>query len=399
LNKKLFASFIIPLLLISAVSSIYFVYGQPTQVDDEQQVVVEKLLELFTKSNGTLVSAFSVLEARNVTIPTEARENYSRGLVAFAEAIRLRDEMKFQDTKEKILEAMQYMRKAMLILSGYLDEVETHSEKETTKATGIDEAVSRINTTVKRLEDLAKKAEADGLNASRIREKLNLVIDHLINVRNRIRAGNISDADREMNQSKQILGQAMAELNEIKNIHKINQTMHFLNITEKYLTKISELASKLLDKLPITDRAKALAKERIREGLQIGLNKISTLINLTREGKINETLAKLQEIKYDLTEIISQGEAHKPNLSKILEDAHKLEVSINMYEDMAEKLSQRGINVSSATAKIQEARSLALEGAERIKEGDLEKASNLFNQAIDVLNDVKLLIAHLREKG
>jgi len=290
------------------------------------------------------------------------------------------------------------MKQAMRSIEEAFGEVETEEEEEISVAYGILETASRLNNTINRLEDIAEEAEASGINASAVRTRLALLRERLLRLRERIIAGNLTEAAGELNSSRLILGQVMAALNAIKKAYRTNQTIHFLDIIEKRLLRTYEVVSKHIENSEIPGWAKNLTAEHTKHGLQIGINRILTLRTLLLEGKLNETIAQLQELKDNLAEVLSEAEKYTPQIGKILSDIYESEVSLSMYENMTEMLSEKGINTSIVQSKIQEARNLVSEGIDALEEGNVTLARDNFNQAADLVREIRVLLAQIREK-
>ncbi len=398
INKKMLSVLVASILLMPIGSSMYLAYGKTTQGNKDPSDTYDKLLGLFEKSNSTVVRALLSLEDQNLTVPDAVITNYNNGLYFANESIQLRAKLNFTGATESLMLAMQYMKQAMRGIEEDFGEVETEEEEEISVAYGILETASRLNNTINRLEDIAEEAEASGINASAVRIRLALLRERLLRLRERIIAGNLTEAAGELNSSKLILGQVMAALNAIKKAYRINQTIHFLDIVEKRLLKSYEVISKHIENSEIPGWVKNLTAEHAKHGLQIGINRILTLRTLLLEGKLNETIIELQELKDNLAEVLSEAEKYTPQIGKILSDIYEFEVSINMYENMSEMLSEKGINTSIVQSKIQEARNLVSEGIDALEEGNITLARDNFNQAADLVRDIKVLLAQIREK-
>ncbi|MHA1632855.1 MAG: hypothetical protein ACTSXC_08640, partial [Candidatus Freyarchaeota archaeon] len=283
--KKLLMSLVVPMLIVLTVAMlpIQIGYGQATPMENGQ-IAVDKLLELFDRANATLIEIFAKLEARGVTIPEEALNNYEMGLAAAKEAILLRDEGKYTEAKEKILEAMQHLRNVTLSVADDLEEVETPEEKEAREAVGIEAAIERIQAIIEKLREIAENAAARGINASQIMERLGNLTELLMRIKGHIEAGNISEAAREKEMSQGWFGEAMAALKPIIEAHKAHQAERFLNTTEERLTRISSRINDVLSGLPIPEHVRNMITQNIGRGIKTAQSKIAEVRSLLREG-------------------------------------------------------------------------------------------------------------------
>jgi archaellum component FlaC len=384
--------------MISVESPTGVVYGQAAQADDAQKIAVDQLLDILAKANSTVVSTFAVLEARGAKVPTGATESYNKGLIAAAEAAQLKDATKYTEAKEKILEAMKYMKKAMVDASSDLNKVETSEENETSMVAGIEDATKRLNITARKLYDLAEMANAPGINASNLNKKIASVSESLLKIKGHISAGNLSQVTSEINVSKRAIGDAMSELNKIIEVEKKNQTEHFVNMTEKRLLKISDLVTKLIDKQNIPPGLKNATMNRIENSLQNSQKKIEALRILLKEGDVNQAIARLHEVLANLENMTSEADAQKPGTSKLLGEINRLEATVDMLENQARLLSKKGVDTSAVLAKLQEARNLISQAVESLKGGNNEASKDSCNQANDIVKEIEMFMTQLDKK-
>jgi len=397
--KKLLTSLMIPVLIALTVAAlpIKMGYGQAAPTETEQNAV-NKLLELFDRANTTLTEIFAKLEARGITIPEEVLNNYDKGLATAKEAIQLRDEGKYAEAKEKILEAMQHLRNAMLPIGDDLEEAETPEEKEAREAIGIEAATERIQARIEKLREIAENATAQGINASQIIERLGNVTELLIRIREHIEAGNISEAAKEREMSQRWIGEAMAALKPIIETHKVRQAERFLNKTEERLSRISTMINNIISRLPIPEFARKRITQNMGQGIKTAQNKIAEARNLLQEGKITNAISKLGELRADIANLMAEMKQQpnvEPEVGEALEKIDLREIALDILEDRLEILEEKGVNVTDILTKIHEARDLIQSAVENLKKGELTIVENLLTQIDDIIEEAKNLADQL----
>lgn len=404
MNKTLLTLLIVPILLAStsAALPIRLGYGQATQTKGDG-VSFEDLWGLFDVANGTLAGVLETVEGRGGTIPDVVWEHYDTGLATAKEAVNLREAGRSAEAKEKVIEAMQHLRDAILAVAEEFESVQTPEERDALKAAGILEATERINATIYRFNDILEKAEklGLGLEASRIRERLTLVNETLAEIYERIKDGDISAAEEGIEMSHQELGQAMTGLRPIIEANKVNQAGRFLDTAEERLSSISGMITSVIDTLPITvpDRVKEMIKERVGQGIQTAQDKIAEARSLLQEGRVNEAMPLLDELREDIANVMAEVEQQTPGIGVALENIDRRETVLEVLEDTAEILSGKGVDVTDLLTKIQEARGLVQDAIESLKIGNLEAVNAKLAQVDGIIEEAKDLADQLVAQG
>jgi len=341
---------------------------------------------------------FAKLEARGVTIPEEVLNNYDKGLATAKEAIQFRNEGNYAEAKDKIMEAMQHLRNAALLVADDLEEVETPEEREAREAVGIEAAAERIQARIQKLREIAENAAARGINASQIIERLGNVTELLIRIREHIEAGNISEAAKEREMSQRWIGEAMAALKPIIETHKVRQAERFLNKTEERLSRISTMINNIISRLPIPEFARKRITQNMGQGIKTAQNKIAEVRNLLQEGKITNAISKLGELRADIANLMAEMKQQpnvEPEVGEALEKIDLCEIALDILEDRLEILKEKGVNVTDLLTKIHEARNLIQSAVENLKKDELTIVENLLTQIDDIIEKAKNLADQL----
>jgi len=365
---------VVPLLaaLVIGVLPMQLGYGQAEQKGDDQNVV-NRLLGLFEKANATL---YNVLLRVNQTVPLPnvVWEKYDTGLAKAKEAVQRRDAGDNTGAKAKALEAMQKIKEVMLDVADDYESIQTEDEIKALKAAGIEDAVERINATIARLEEIAENAEARGIDASQIRERLGNVTKLLTQIRERIEAGDIEEAAEKLEMSQQWFGEAMAELRPVIDANKLSQAQRFLSMTEERFTSVSTMINDVISGLPIPEIARNRITQNIGRGIKTAQTKIVEVRSLLQNGRVADAMPKLGELRADIAGLLAEAKSglaqHKPGAGEALENIDRYEVALDVLEEKAEVLSEKGVDVSTLLSKIQAARNRLTDAVAELKKGN-----------------------------
>jgi len=397
--KKILTSLMITVLIALTVTvpQLKTEYGLAT-VEENEQFIIDKLFDLFDRANATLTEIFAKLEARGVTIPEEVLNNYDKGLAIAKGAVQLRDKGNYAEAKEKILEAMRYLRDATLAVGDDLRRVEKPEEREARISAGIEAAIKRIQARIEKLREIAEAAEARGINASRIMERLGNLTELLTRIKGKIEAGNVSEAAREKEMSQRWFGEAMAALKPIIETYKASQAERFLNNTEMRLLRISSRINDILKGLPIPEIARNRITQHMGRGIQTAKSRIADVRGLLKLGRMNEAIQMLDELRVDIVNLMremKQQPSVKPEIGEALEEIDRCEIVLRVLEERSEILEEKGVNVTDLLTKIQEARDSIQKAVEKLKEGKLAIAENLLSQIENIIEEAKSLTNQL----
>jgi len=370
--------------------------------NDQDRKGVERLIWLFERANATLTLIFQRLEERGVTIPEEVLENYDAGLAKAKEAVQLMQEGSYEEARVRILEAMRYLRNATLAVGDDLGRVERPEEREARIAAGIEAAIERIRSRIERLKEIAEAAEERGINASRIITRLQNLTDLLAGIKERIEAGDISEAAREKEMSQRWFGEAMAELRPIINVYKAKQAERFLDMAEKRLIKISSRIEGILNKLPIPVVAKKIIAKVISQNVEAAKNRIAQARGLLKMGRINDAVQMLIGLRGEIAGLMREMKVRpevKREVGEALERIDLYEVALEVLEKRAEILQDKGVNVTDLLAKIQEARDLITEAVGSLEEGELTAVDDLLEKIAGIIEEAKRLADQLERES
>jgi len=403
--RKLLKSVMVPVLVALAISAVpvQLGYGQNSNDQGEDdRGSVNMLLDLFEKANNTLYNVLTTVEDRKgEPLPDVVWAHYDTGLARAREAVQLRNEARYQEAKAKALEAMQRLRQGMVDVADDFEEVQTEGEQTAYRARGIEDAVERVRARIERLEQIAQHAEERGMNASRIKERLGNVTGLLSKVRARIEAGDINEAAREMNMSQRWLGEAMAALKPVIDTYKANQAASFLDNVEEHLSSTLEMIRSTISELNVPEQVKAQITEQIEQAIQTAQNTISQARERLQAGDVDNAMPNLSELRNILPGLLTQLRGslaqHKPGFGYALESIHRYEVILDVLQENAEVLKEKGIDTSELEAKIQELHDMILQTITDLREDkDVEE---LRYQIEDLIEEIKALIEQLETEA
>jgi len=380
------------------VQALYGQHNANTVQDQEAETAAAVLLDLFGKANDTVYRILTTVEARrNETLPDAVWEEYYEGLEKAAEAEGLMDVGNYTEAKAKVLEAMHILKSVALAVAKEFNDIEWEDERRARIAEGVEAAVERIQARVEKLDEIAEKAEARGMNVSRIRERLGNVTELLERARERIREGYLSEASEKANMSRQWFGHAMAALTPVIHAYKSKQAEKFLNITEECLNAMFGVLNNTIDKMPIPVSVKNLARRNMQHSMETARSRIAEARRRLEEGNITDTMPKLGELKGILPSLIEKvriGLAqHKPSVDRALQNICRYRIVLRHLEERAEALKEEGVDTSELEAKIQQARDLISSIAAKLQNG--EDLESLLGQIGNLIEEVGNLVEQL----
>jgi tetratricopeptide (TPR) repeat protein len=378
-------------------------YGLAANAENDQDSErVDKLIQLFERANATLTMIFRKLEARGVTIPQEALENYDAGLEKAKQAVQLMEEGNYAEAEERILEAMQHLRNATLTVGDDLERVERPEEREARMAAGIEAAIERIQSRIERLREIAAAAEERGINASRIMARLGNLTNLLAGIKERIEAGNISEAAREKEMCQRWFGEAMANLRPIINVYKSKQAERFLDVAEKRLLRVSHRINEILSKMPMPEIARKRVVQFMSQGIEVAKNRIAQARGLLQLGKVNDAVQILSALRGDIADLMRGMKMRpemKPEVGEALERIDLYEIALDILEKRAEILEEKGVDVTDLLAKIQEAYGLISEAVENLEKGELMAVEDLLTKIGEIVGEARSLADQLESEA
>jgi tetratricopeptide (TPR) repeat protein len=402
--EKSLKSVMIPVLVALAISAVpvQLGYGQLSNGQGEDdRGSVNMLLDLFEKANNTLYNALVTVEDRGVALPEVVWANFDRGLETAKEAVAKRDAENYAEAKQKALEAMQRLRDVALDVGDDLDQVETEDEHEARIAAGIEAAADRINARIGILQAIAENAEAQGIDASKITERLGNVTELLNRIKEHIEQGDIDEAADDMGMSQQEFGKAMAALKPVVDTHKADQAASYLDNVEERLSTILDMINSTLSELPIPEPVKDLIMQQVDQALQTAQSKIAEARAHLQEGDVEDIMPVLDELREVvpglMAELRGNLAAHKPDLGDALEDIDRYQLILDVLEDKAEILEEKGVDTAELQAKIQELHDLILDTVAGLKAG--EDVEQLLAQIGSFIEEIEALVDQLETGG
>ena len=401
--RKLLKSVMVPVLVALAVSAVpvQLGYGQDGSGQEEDPGSVNMLLDLFDKANSTLYNALITVEGRGATLPEVVWANFDKGLETAKEAVTKRDAENYAEARAKALEALQRLRDVALEVGDDLDQVETEDEHEARIAAGIEGAVDRIKARISILQVMAENAEAQGIDASKIVERLGNVTELLTRIKGHIEEGDIDEAADDMGVSQQEFGKAMAALEPVVDTYKAGQAASFLDKVEKRLSTILEMISSTIGGLNIPEQVKALIMEHVTQGIQTAQSKIAEARTHLQEGDVDDAMPVLDELGEVvpglMAELRGNLAVHKPDLGDALEGIDRYQLILDVLEENADILEEKDVDTTELQAKIQELHNLILETIADLEAG--EDVEQLLAQIENFIEEIEALVDQLEAEA
>ena len=167
---------------------------------------------------------------------------------------------------------------------------------------------------------------------------------------------------------------------------------------EKRVSKTSDRINKTISRLPIPKLARSKIAKKLGLEVESIKSKIQETQNLLREGKVMDAIAKLSELRGDVAKLMAETmkqPSMKPKVGEILEGIDQREMMLEVLEEKAKMLEERGLNVTGLLTEIREARNLIQEAIEKLEKGESAIAENLLTQIDELIKEAESLAEQL----
>ncbi|MCS4538208.1 MAG: hypothetical protein HYY67_05065 [Thaumarchaeota archaeon] len=399
--KNMFASMtILSILLGSMLTVVLPSYAQQAQ---DERVTTDKLLEILDNAGKSAEEAFSLAKSRGVSIPAQVEQKRLDGLAIAKEAVQLRDQGRLAEARQKVIQALQSIKDAMVNISPQLESSRTPAEAQAIKARQIESAAERLAEASKRMEEAVATAEKKGLNVSNVKAKLSETKALVEKVREQARAGRVDDAAKDLEASENAIGQSVAALRPAIDRNKRNQSMQYVEGIEERLDNATGVARSVLEGL--LQRLPAPARQGIQTALQAisraeerAKAKVAEAREMIQEGRVQDAMPKLGELRGEVAQVISEIKQRNPDLGSAIEKSDKNKVAIKVLEDRAEILREKGADTTSLKAKIDEAGNLMKDLVEKLKQQDTNAVNDIQRRIDSIVNEAKGLADQLERR-
>ena len=277
--------------LFILVLSTTFAFLNSTLVlaTEAQKQKAEALFQILDNDNMSIVLAFSMLDAQNITVPN-ADTKYNQGLEQAEQAVSLMSEGKFSEASIEAVDAMQKFEETLRILEDALPVEPTETEVNAEELISLKVNITRTIEHVERLENLTVKAATAGFNTLTIEKRLGEVKQRLGNATRKLYARNFDGAVEELCIAKTLLDELTEPFARLTNLVTASNT-------EKYLQDAKIRVS--VTKTNITLSA-TLTKETKEEAITALNNSEISLANARDSidnNNIDEAIEELEEAK------------------------------------------------------------------------------------------------------
>ncbi len=400
--KKTFASMTILSILLGSMLAGTVLPSYAQQAQDER-ITTDKLLQILDNASKRADEAFSLVKSRGVTIPPQAEQKRLDGLALAKEAIQLSLQGRLAEARQKVIQALQSIKDAMINISPQLDSSRTPAEAQAIKAREVDSAADRLAEASKRLEDAVAAAEKKGLNVSNVKAKLSETKTLVEKVREQARAGKVDDAAKDLETSKNAFGQSVAALRPAIDMNKKNQTMKYVKDLEDRLSNATLRARSVLEALqqrlpPQARQGLDTALQAITRAEERARARVNETKQMIAQGRVQDVIPKLGELRGEVDQVVSEIKRGRPDLGAAVESLDRSEVAIKVLQERADILKEKGVDTSSLKVKIDEAKNLMKDVVEKLKLQDSSAVNDAQKRIDAIVNEAKSLADQLERR-
>jgi len=400
--KKTFASMTILSILLGSMLAGTVLPSYAQQVQDER-TTTDKLLQILDNASKRADEAFSLVKSRGVAIPPQAEQKRLDGLAIAKEAIQLKDQGRLAEARQKVIQAFQSIKDAMVDISPQLESSRTPAEAQAIKAREVHSAADRLAEASKRMEDAVAAAEKKGLNVSNVKAKLSETKALVEKVREQARAGKVDDAAKDLETSKNAFGQSVAALRPAIDMNKKNQTMKYVKDLEDRLSNATLRARSVLEALqqrlpPQARQGLDTALQAITRAEERARARVNETKQMIAQGRVQDVIPKLGELRGEVDQVISEIKRGRPDLGAAVESLDRSEVAIKVLQERADILKEKGVDTSSLKVKIDEAKNLMKDVVEKLKLQDSSAVADAQRRIDSIVNEAKSLADQLERR-
>ncbi len=288
LNRKKVAIIVI----LTLVLSMTFAFLNPTLAltNDAQKQKAETLINILDNDNITIVSAFSRLDAQNITVPQTAETAYNEGLAHAKEAVSLMNKENYNEAGIEAVKAMQKFKETLKLLETASPVEPTEAEISAEETISLKANITRAIEHAKRLENLTAKAATAEYDTGRIENRLSEIKRHLENATRELYNRNLEGATEELRIAKTLLDKLKDPFDMLTN--RVTESN-----TENYLREAEIRVSAAKANITLS----ATLTPEVREDAITALNNSEVSLANARDqiedNNVDEAIEELEEAK------------------------------------------------------------------------------------------------------
>ncbi len=348
------------------------VYGNATKNMSREQLELMIRIRAMNKTIEILLNASAKLSAMNKTIATMYNATLVQARTMLREALRLVMENNTSGAKKLLDEAEDMIGKAREMLRETVmvrvkEDIREH----------VDKMVEKLNETIARLEDLAKRLEDEGLTYAaqavlNATEKLREVLQSLLNATKTLVNETIPP---------KILVKVYENM-----IHDIKDIKHHANVTEKYAEKVREIhgSFKRVDE----DRANLSTIMNAMKGM-------ASMLPSQAQEKLNAISAKMNELDQAMIELRKALQTCNQTMIEQVEE--KVLAKINEMKQMVSDLRN-----SMGNEKVRQITKPFMEQLDKMEEALTkmqEEVKSMVREALKQASECREIIVNATRTG
>lgn len=362
-----------------------------TVVDTSKKDLAKELLRQVERLRERVQEAFDELEEENVTIPSQAEENFTLGVEAATKASEAFDAGNYTDAIELAYQALEYLGDAYNVVQSL---VITETEKDTEvegdeddveRAYGLYMAIRRAFEFIDKVNTTADRLEAEGYTIdTEIRPRLEEANTSLTDLRSDLESGvkTVEEVAEELARIREFLGETNGLLHSTAiREHNTMMAERFMEQTQNQIRGLEEKILRLRERLEaekvvsVGNSLGAIYRkiERLRE--RLGTEDL--------DGLLDELQLAANEIDGNLTMLNGEG------MSTNLMEMNRIEARIRVLTKTAERLSRKGYNTTDVEDQLESAERLLSEMMSQLTAGDKEGTRELFKEAKEHFKEIR----------
>jgi len=240
------------LILIALLSTISASVLAVTQQATTPKDKADTLIVLLEKANSTIAEAFQRLKAKNIDIPQESSNQYKQAAALAEEAMTLYETGNYSEANNKIIQALQKLKQAILTISETTVIEQTQEEVNHERTMELTNSIDRLTEQMIQLQDLAFSAQSAGLKPPSIDAKIVAVKSLMANVYKSLNQGNLDQATTAYNEARTLIDELTRGLSSLAENLSTQRMETYIAETENRLGVIKQEAQTTLNAASLT---------------------------------------------------------------------------------------------------------------------------------------------------
>ncbi len=274
------AKWFIILTLIVVTLSAFILASTQASLQQTTSEKTQDLFSLFQNANATVSKVLSQLEADDKTVPQASLNEYNQALVLAGESETLLQTGNYSEANEKIIQALQKLKKTLTIVDSAIPEQPTETEISLQRTVQLRSSINRYREQLERIENLTRLAASVGYNTTILEERIQTIKNLLNMAANNLEQKRFEAAAQNLAEAKNISDRILIAVNNFAADLRIQRIAAYIAKTQERLDAIRETAEAFSNEasLAAVDNAEA------------SLNNAKEYLE---EQRINETLNEL----------------------------------------------------------------------------------------------------------